>query len=218
MLRSSRPTPAASRRSSPRSGRRRRSPAPRKSIRDPRRRSPRRRSLRRRDAGQAQGAVSVGPRRAVHRGERRPAVLRQIDQLSGRSGACGDRGREGDRADPAGRSRGGHGHDRPHAGPLRSLSREAGRRHRLWFGRGARLAGGERGIEPHIPVIDKSQRKDGTFSREDFTYNRATDSYACPGGKELLPAAAPYRPSELRRRMTAPFAIAQPRQTASRVR
>jgi hypothetical protein len=42
------------------------------------------------------------------------------------------------------------------------------------------------GIEPHIPVIDKSQRKDGTFSREDFTYDRETDSYACPGGKELL--------------------------------
>ncbi len=26
----------------------------------------------------------------------------------------------------------------------------------------------ERGIEPHIPVIDKSKRADGTFSREDF--------------------------------------------------
>ena len=27
----------------------------------------------------------------------------------------------------------------------------------------------DRGIEPHIPVLDKSQRTDGTFSREDFT-------------------------------------------------
>jgi Transposase DDE domain len=26
----------------------------------------------------------------------------------------------------------------------------------------------ERGIEPHIPVFDKSQRTDGTFSRDDF--------------------------------------------------
>ena len=43
------------------------------------------------------------------------------------------------------------------------------------------------GIEPHIPVIDKSKRKDGTFSREDFTYDRETDSYTCLGGKELLP-------------------------------
>ena len=27
----------------------------------------------------------------------------------------------------------------------------------------------ERGIEPHIPVFDKSKRTEGTFSREDFT-------------------------------------------------
>jgi hypothetical protein len=27
----------------------------------------------------------------------------------------------------------------------------------------------DRGIEPHIPVFDKSRRTDGTFSREDFT-------------------------------------------------
>jgi hypothetical protein len=26
----------------------------------------------------------------------------------------------------------------------------------------------ERGIEPHIPVFDKSKRTDGTFSRTDF--------------------------------------------------
>ena len=29
----------------------------------------------------------------------------------------------------------------------------------------------ERGIEPHIPVFDKSQRTDGTFSRDDFAYD-----------------------------------------------
>jgi hypothetical protein len=29
----------------------------------------------------------------------------------------------------------------------------------------------EQGIEPHIPVFDKSQRTDGTFSRDDFTYD-----------------------------------------------
>ncbi len=43
----------------------------------------------------------------------------------------------------------------------------------------------ERGIEPHIPVIDKSIREDGTFSRGDFTYDHAADLYRCPGGKEL---------------------------------
>jgi transposase len=43
----------------------------------------------------------------------------------------------------------------------------------------------ERGIEPHIPVFDKSQRSDGTFSRSDFAYDRRRDLYVCPGGKEL---------------------------------
>ncbi|WP_120633752.1 transposase [Ruegeria sp. EL01] len=43
----------------------------------------------------------------------------------------------------------------------------------------------ERGIAPHIPVWDKSKRTDGTFSREDFVYAAATDSYTCPGGKVL---------------------------------
>src|SRR5438132_14436881 len=43
----------------------------------------------------------------------------------------------------------------------------------------------DRGIEPHIPVFDKSQRTDGTFSREDFTYDHASDAYRCPAGKTL---------------------------------
>ena len=41
----------------------------------------------------------------------------------------------------------------------------------------------EKGIEPHVPVFDKSRRTDGTFSREDFRYDPASDSYRCPGGK-----------------------------------
>jgi transposase len=43
----------------------------------------------------------------------------------------------------------------------------------------------EHGIEPHVTVFDKSARKDGTFSREDFTYDHAGDVYYCPGGKML---------------------------------
>jgi transposase len=43
----------------------------------------------------------------------------------------------------------------------------------------------DKGIEPHVPVFDKSARKDGTFSREDFTYDRKGDVYHCPGGKRL---------------------------------
>jgi transposase len=41
------------------------------------------------------------------------------------------------------------------------------------------------GIEPHVTVFDKSARKDGTFAREDFTYDAADDVYLCPGGKTL---------------------------------
>jgi hypothetical protein len=43
----------------------------------------------------------------------------------------------------------------------------------------------DRGIAPHIPVFDKSKRTDGTFSREDFAYDHASDTYRCPGGKIL---------------------------------
>jgi transposase len=43
----------------------------------------------------------------------------------------------------------------------------------------------ERGIEPHVPVIDKSERTDGTFSREDFRYDLKGDVYFCPAGKML---------------------------------
>jgi len=41
------------------------------------------------------------------------------------------------------------------------------------------------GISPHVPVIDKSKREDGTFSREDFIYDEARDCYVCPTGKTL---------------------------------
>lgn len=40
----------------------------------------------------------------------------------------------------------------------------------------------EHGIEPHVTVFDKSARKDGTFARDDFTYDHERDAYFCPGG------------------------------------
>ena len=43
----------------------------------------------------------------------------------------------------------------------------------------------EKGIEPHVPVIEKSKREDGTFSRSDFTYDADRDIYICPYGKVL---------------------------------
>jgi hypothetical protein len=43
----------------------------------------------------------------------------------------------------------------------------------------------ERGIEPHIPVYDKSERSDGIFSCDDFVDDHASDTYRCPAGKIL---------------------------------
>jgi len=43
----------------------------------------------------------------------------------------------------------------------------------------------DQGIEPHIPVFDKSSRRDGSFQRSDFAYDHKRDCYICPAGKEL---------------------------------
>ena len=43
----------------------------------------------------------------------------------------------------------------------------------------------ERGIESHIPVFDKSRRQDGTFSREDFAYDRHEDRDTFSAGETL---------------------------------
>jgi hypothetical protein len=45
----------------------------------------------------------------------------------------------------------------------------------------------EKDIEPHIPVIDHSARRDGTFGRSAFTFDHEADRYTCPGGKVLRP-------------------------------
>src|SRR3954464_13002625 len=44
----------------------------------------------------------------------------------------------------------------------------------------------ERQIEPHIPVLDKSSRTDGTFSRSDFVFAAERNHYTCPQGKLLV--------------------------------
>jgi transposase len=43
----------------------------------------------------------------------------------------------------------------------------------------------EKAIEPHVPVWEKGERRDGTFSRSDFTFDAAADHYTCPNGKQL---------------------------------
>ena len=41
----------------------------------------------------------------------------------------------------------------------------------------------ERDIAPHIPVVDKSSRTDGTFEWADFTDDAESDVCICPGGQ-----------------------------------
>src|SRR6266498_5498949 len=41
----------------------------------------------------------------------------------------------------------------------------------------------EKQIAPHIPVWDRSEPKDGTFGRSDFTFDTENNRYTCPAGK-----------------------------------
>lgn len=43
----------------------------------------------------------------------------------------------------------------------------------------------EKQIEPHVPVCDKSERKDGTYSNSDFIWNEQANAYRCPEGNAL---------------------------------
>jgi transposase len=49
-----------------------------------------------------------------------------------------------------------------------------------------------RQILPFIPVFDKSERKDGTWSRSDFVWEEDNDRYICPEGKELYHTRRAY--------------------------
>jgi len=52
----------------------------------------------------------------------------------------------------------------------------------------------QKAIKPFIPVIDKSTRTDGTFSRDDFAFDPERDRYTCPAGKELVQYRRVYSP------------------------
>lgn len=51
----------------------------------------------------------------------------------------------------------------------------------------------EKGIEPHMPVFDKTARKDGTFQRDEFHWDEAADEYRCPAGKLLRSNWRPFK-------------------------
>ena len=44
----------------------------------------------------------------------------------------------------------------------------------------------DKAIEPHVPVWEKGERSDGTFSRSDFDFDEEADHYTCPNGKQLM--------------------------------
>lgn len=58
----------------------------------------------------------------------------------------------------------------------------------------------EKKIAPHIPVIDKSNREDGTLSRADFSFDKDRDVYICPNGKLLHTTGTIYDGNTLRYR------------------
>jgi len=43
----------------------------------------------------------------------------------------------------------------------------------------------DKGIEPHVPVWDKSERSDGSFGRLDFSFDEEADHYTCPNNQHL---------------------------------
>ncbi len=43
----------------------------------------------------------------------------------------------------------------------------------------------QKGIAPHIPVWDKTARKDGTFESSDFSWDAQANEYRCPAGHAL---------------------------------
>jgi transposase len=58
----------------------------------------------------------------------------------------------------------------------------------------------EKQIEPHVPVCDKSERKDGTFSVSDFQWDEQANEYRCPEDHALRNDWRPFK--NLRNRIT----------------
>ena len=63
----------------------------------------------------------------------------------------------------------------------------------------------EKDIAPHIPVIDKSKREDGTFGREDFRFDKERDVYICPANKTLTTTGTAIDDGETLRYLASTF-------------
>ena len=51
----------------------------------------------------------------------------------------------------------------------------------------------DKGIEPHVPVWDKTQRKDGTLSSSEFVWDEQANEYRCPQGQPLRSDWRPFK-------------------------
>lgn len=51
----------------------------------------------------------------------------------------------------------------------------------------------EKDIQPHVPVWDKSQRPDETFSSSEFRWDEKADEYCCPQGHILRKQRRPFK-------------------------
>ena len=65
-------------------------------------------------------------------------------------------------------------------------------------------------VAPYIPVIDKSQRDDGTFSREEFIFDKDRNIYICPANKALTTTGRLYADHKFRYRASVPGCRACP--------
>ena len=68
----------------------------------------------------------------------------------------------------------------------------------------------EQKVAPYIPVIDKSQREDGTFSREDFIFDKERNIYICPANTALTTTGRLYADHKFRYRASVPGCRACP--------
>lgn len=50
----------------------------------------------------------------------------------------------------------------------------------------------DKGIAPHVPVWDRSERKDGTLSSSEFQWNEQANEYRCPQGHALRSDWRPF--------------------------
>jgi hypothetical protein len=70
-------------------------------------------------------------------------------------------------------------------------------------------------ITPHIPVWDMSKRKDGAFSRFDFTFDKRRNLYICPAGKTPTTTGRVAADNGIRYRAAVPDCRACPLPTVS---